>query len=65
MSATPDAAAEADVVFDTRTDLRPDQKAQVLIEALPWLERFAGALFVVKYGGKAMIEDDMKRASAE
>ena len=26
-----------DFVFDTRTDLRPDQKAEVLVEALPWL----------------------------
>jgi acetylglutamate kinase len=51
--------------FDTRTDLRPDQKAEVLIEALPWLERFSGALFVVKYGGNAMVDDDLKRAFAE
>jgi acetylglutamate kinase len=51
--------------FDTRTDLRPDQKAEVLIEALPWLQRFAGALVVVKYGGNAMVDDDLKRAFAE
>ncbi|MDT0166147.1 acetylglutamate kinase [Actinotalea sp. AC32] len=55
----------ADDAFDTRTDLRPEQKAEVLVEALPWLERFAGALFVVKYGGNAMIDDDLKRAFAE
>jgi acetylglutamate kinase len=51
--------------FDTRTDLRPEQKAEVLIEALPWLERFHGALVVVKYGGNAMIDDDLKRAFAQ
>ncbi|PJI94295.1 acetylglutamate kinase [Luteimicrobium subarcticum] len=51
--------------FDTRTDLRPDQKAEVLVEALPWLERFHGALVVVKYGGNAMVDDDLKRAFAE
>ena len=28
--------------FDVHTDLRADQKAEVLIEALPWLEEFAG-----------------------
>ena len=32
--------------------LTPSQKAGVLIEALPWLQQFAGALVVVKNGGK-------------
>lgn len=54
-----------DFVFNTRTDLRPDQKAEVLVEALPWLQQFAGALVVVKYGGNAMVDDDLKRAFAE
>jgi acetylglutamate kinase len=54
-----------DLAFDTRTDLRPDQKAEVLIEALPWLQSFAGALVVVKYGGNAMIDDGLKRAFAQ
>jgi acetylglutamate kinase len=40
-------------------------KAQVLIEALPWLQEFHGALVVVKYGGNAMIDDDLKRAFAQ
>ena len=57
--------ANEDVAFDTRTDLRPDQKAEVLIEALPWLERFDGALVVVKYGGNAMVDEDLKRAFAQ
>lgn len=51
--------------IDTRTDLRPDQKAEVLIQALPWLQRFSGALVVVKYGGNAMVDDDLKRAFAQ
>jgi acetylglutamate kinase len=54
-----------DFVFNTRTDLRPDQKAEVLIEALPWLQEFAGAVLVVKYGGNAMVDDDLKRAFAQ
>ena len=54
-----------DFVFNTRTDLRADQKAEVLIEALPWLQQFAGALVVVKYGGNAMVDDALKRAFAE
>ncbi|NUR16454.1 MAG: acetylglutamate kinase, partial [Dermatophilaceae bacterium] len=32
-------------------------KAATLVEALPWLERFRGALVVVKYGGNAMVDD--------
>ncbi|WP_136520293.1 MULTISPECIES: acetylglutamate kinase [Cellulomonas] len=54
-----------DFYFDTRTDLRPDQKAEVLIQALPWLEQFSGALVVVKYGGNAMVDETLKRAFAE
>ena len=54
-----------DFIFNTRTDLRADQKAEVLIEALPWLQKFAGALVVVKYGGNAMIDEDLKRAFAQ
>ncbi len=40
-------------------------KAQTLVEALPWLERFRGALVVVKYGGNAMLDDSLKRAFAQ
>lgn len=54
-----------DFVFDTRRDLRPDQKAEVLIEALPWLQQFHGALVVVKYGGNAMVDEDLKAAFAQ
>ena len=41
------------------------EKAGVLIEALPWLQRFHGATVVVKYGGNAMIDDGLKAAFAE
>jgi acetylglutamate kinase len=40
-------------------------KAEVLAEALPWLERFRGATVVVKYGGNAMTSPDLQRAFAE
>ncbi|MFB9445212.1 acetylglutamate kinase [Dactylosporangium vinaceum] len=39
-------------------------KANTLIEALPWLERFSGSTLVVKYGGNAMIDNELKRAFA-
>jgi acetylglutamate kinase len=35
----------------------PSSRAEVLIEALPFIQKFRGALFVIKYGGAAM-EDD-------
>ncbi|HJQ46290.1 MAG TPA: acetylglutamate kinase [Amycolatopsis sp.] len=41
------------------------EKAGVLIEALPWLQRFHGATVVVKYGGNAMIDDELKLAFAQ
>lgn len=40
-------------------------KANVLIEALPWLEKYTGRTVVIKYGGNAMIDDSLKRAFAE
>ena len=39
-------------------------KASTLIEALPWLAEFAGQTIVIKYGGNAMIDEDLKRAFA-
>lgn len=43
----------------------PQEKAAVLAEALPWLERFAGATIVIKYGGNAMTDETLKQAFAE
>ncbi|NUS56190.1 MAG: acetylglutamate kinase [Streptomycetaceae bacterium] len=39
-------------------------KAAVLAEALPWLQRLHGKTIVVKYGGNAMVDDELKRAFA-
>jgi acetylglutamate kinase len=38
------------------------EKANVLIEALPYIRTFCGKTFVIKYGGNAMLNDDIKRA---
>jgi len=35
-------------------------KAEVLIEALPFIRRFYGKTFVVKYGGAAMVDEELK-----
>ncbi len=40
-------------------------RAQVLVESLPWLKRFAGHVIVVKFGGNAMEDPQLMRAFAE
>lgn len=40
------------------------QKAAVLAEALPWLNNLHGATIVVKYGGNAMVDDQLKASFA-
>ncbi len=41
------------------------EKAQVLIEALPYIRRFSGKTFVIKYGGQAMVSDELKDSVAQ
>ena len=40
-------------------------KAQILIEALPYIRQWSGKTVVVKYGGNAMTDDKLKRSVAE
>ena len=40
-------------------------KAAVLIESLPWLKRFRDEIIVVKFGGNAMVDEQLTRAFAE
>ena len=37
-------------------------KADVLIEAIPYIRKFAGSIVVVKYGGSAMIDEKLKKS---
>ncbi len=39
-------------------------RAQTLIEALPYLRQFQGQTVVVKYGGHAMVDDELKKSFA-
>ena len=41
--------------------LEPMQKAAVLIEALPYIQRFNRKIVVVKYGGSAMVDEELKK----
>ena len=38
------------------------QQAQTLVEALPYIQKFTGKTIVVKYGGNAMISEELRRA---
>ncbi|HIZ54747.1 MAG TPA: acetylglutamate kinase [Firmicutes bacterium] len=37
-------------------------RAQVLVDALPYIQKYTGKIVVVKYGGNAMINDELKQA---
>lgn len=45
-------------------NLTNEQRATVLAEALPWLQHYRDKIVVVKYGGNAMIDEDLKAAFA-
>lgn len=49
----------------TDPNLSPALKAETLVEALPYLQRYAGATFVVKYGGHAMGDPEAQADFAE
>ena len=44
--------------------MTPQKRAQVLVEALPWLQHLNNKIVVVKYGGNAMIDNELKAAFA-
>lgn len=64
---TTDTAAGGQVSVETAhvSAETAQDKAGTLIEALPWIQRFAGTTMVIKYGGNAMVNDDLRRAFAE
>jgi acetylglutamate kinase len=41
------------------------ERAQVLAEALPYIQRFRGATFVIKYGGHAMLDAQLRESFAQ
>jgi acetylglutamate kinase len=40
------------------------EKAETLLEALPYIRKFRGKIFVIKYGGNAMVSDELKSSFA-
>ncbi|MGO3886652.1 MAG: acetylglutamate kinase [Mycetocola sp.] len=41
------------------------EKAAILIEALPWIRRFRGEIVVIKFGGNAMVSEELQASFAE
>jgi len=53
------------MITRTSQNLSLVEKASILTEALPWLETYADKIVVIKYGGNAMVDDELKRAFAQ
>ena len=47
------------------TDFSNAERAQILVEALPYIEKYVGEVVVVKYGGNAMINDRLRQQVME
>ncbi len=43
----------------------PAETAHILMEALPYIQRYAGKTIVIKYGGHAMTDENLKRSFAQ
>ena len=46
-------------------DISNAQRAHILVEALPYIKKYNGKIVVIKYGGNAMINDDLKQRVME
>ena len=42
-------------------EISVNQKAAILVEALPYIQRFNRKIIVVKYGGAAMVDEELKK----
>lgn len=49
----------------TSSDFSPERRAAVLVETLPYIQRFAGSVIVVKFGGNAMVDNELAARFAE
>ena len=47
------------------SNLTTEQWSNVLVEALPYFRNWSGKVVVVKYGGNAMLNEDLKQAVME
>ena len=57
-------AASIDAIIESR-GFSPEHRASVLIEALPYIQRFHGSVVVVKFGGNAMTDPELSHTFAQ
>ena len=50
------------LISDDIASVTNAQKAQILTNALPYIKKYSGKIVVVKYGGNAMVNEDLKKA---
>ena len=48
--------------METSSELNAEQWSKVLVEALPYFKQWCGKVVVVKYGGNAMLNEELKAA---
>jgi acetylglutamate kinase len=51
--------------METRVGITDNQRAAILAQALPYIQRYRGKTVVVKYGGAAMVNESLRAAVAE
>ncbi len=54
-----------DATMDPIVEFSPERRAAVLVETLPYIQQFAGSVIVVKFGGNAMVDDQLAVQFAE
>ena len=54
-----------DGAMDLTVDFSPERRAAVLVETLPYIQQFAGSVIVVKFGGNAMVDDQLAAQFAD
>ncbi|MDO5719354.1 MAG: acetylglutamate kinase [Actinomycetaceae bacterium] len=47
------------------SELSPFDKTRILLETQPWLRKYSGKRVVIKYGGNAMVDEELQRAFAQ
>ncbi|MYB35243.1 MAG: acetylglutamate kinase [Gammaproteobacteria bacterium] len=47
------------------TSQKPIQTARILLEALPYIRQYQGVALAIKYGGHAMVDEDLKQSFAQ
>lgn len=52
-------------MIEKRNDITDEDRARILVEALPYIRKFARKTVVIKYGGNAMIDDRLRHGFAQ